>query len=214
MSCYGYLLLAFSRFCASLRKLRLNLKIAAFDISSYPAIQPKRNFAAFAARNFTTSVNLDNEIKQTFVVNVADSMLLLGDRCAEWFTGKHPTQCPGYVLSANGHGVIHSLPQISCKTNVKALQAYFDNTWCLTETLFASLQTEESFIVPPYHDLRHPMIFYYGHPAALYVNKLRCAGILTKPINEYYESIFETGICYYIQIFHIYSIFYCLYNQS
>lgn len=30
----------------------------------------------------------------------------------------------------------------------------------------------------PAHGLRHPLIFYYGHPAALYVNKLRAAGIL------------------------------------
>ena len=120
-------------------------------------------------------------------------MKLTGDRTSDWFTGKHPTQCSGYVASATGEGVIHSLPQVSCHANVKALQDYFDNSWCLTETLFASLQSEESFIVPPYHDLRHPMIFYYGHPAALYINKLRCAGILHAPINEYYESIFETG---------------------
>jgi hypothetical protein len=38
------------------------------------------------------------------------------------------------------------------------------------------------------------MIFYYGHPAALYVNKLRVAGLLDKPVNEYFEHIFETGV--------------------
>lgn len=38
------------------------------------------------------------------------------------------------------------------------------------------------------------MIFYYGHPAALYINKLRVAGLLEKPINPYYEVIFETGV--------------------
>jgi hypothetical protein len=46
----------------------------------------------------------------------------------------------------------------------------------------------------PYHELRHPLIFYYGHPAALYVNKLRVAGLLKEPINPYYEVIFETGV--------------------
>lgn len=30
----------------------------------------------------------------------------------------------------------------------------------------------------PAHGLRHPLIFYYGHPATLYVNKLRAAGII------------------------------------
>ena len=31
--------------------------------------------------------------------------------------------------------------------------------------------------LPP-HGLRHPLIFYYGHSAVLYVNKLRAAGII------------------------------------
>lgn len=60
----------------------------------------------------------------------------------------------------------------------QALQDYFDNTWILTESLFAGLQGEEAFMCPPAHGLRHPLIFYYGHVAALYVNKLRAAGIL------------------------------------
>ena len=38
------------------------------------------------------------------------------------------------------------------------------------------------------------MIFYYGHPAALYVNKLRVAGLLSTPVNAYFEKIFETGV--------------------
>jgi 5-histidylcysteine sulfoxide synthase len=37
-------------------------------------------------------------------------------------------------------------------------------------------------------------IFYYGHPAALYVNKLRVAGLIDKGINPYFESLFETGV--------------------
>ncbi len=49
-------------------------------------------------------------------------------------------------------------------------------------------------MAPPYHDLRHPLIFYYGHPAVLYVNKLRVAGLIDKPINAHFESIFETGV--------------------
>lgn len=58
------------------------------------------------------------------------------------------------------------------------MQAYFDNTWMLTESLFAGLQGEEAFLRMPAHGLRHPLLFYYGHPATLYVNKLRAAGIL------------------------------------
>lgn len=42
--------------------------------------------------------------------------------------------------------------------------------------------------------LRHPLIFYYGHVATLYINKLRVAGVLDAGINAYYEQIFETGV--------------------
>lgn len=64
----------------------------------------------------------------------------------------------------------------------------------MTETLFAGLKGEDAFMVSPYHDLRHPLIFYYGHPATLYINKLRVAGLLEDPINPYFEDIFETGV--------------------
>jgi Sulfatase-modifying factor enzyme 1 len=47
---------------------------------------------------------------------------------------------------------------------------------------------------PPPHELRHPQIFYYGHTACLYVNKLRVSGVLDKPVNAYFESIFEVGV--------------------
>ncbi len=60
--------------------------------------------------------------------------------------------------------------------------------------LFAGLNGEEAFYRPPYHNLRHPMIFYYVHPAALYINKFRVAGLLDKPIDSHFESIFETGV--------------------
>ena len=46
---------------------------------------------------------------------------------------------------------------------------------------------------PPYH-LRHPMIFYYGHPPTLYINKLRVAGLIDQALNPYYERLFETGV--------------------
>ena len=42
--------------------------------------------------------------------------------------------------------------------------------------------------------MRHPQIFYYGHTACLYVNKLRISGVLSKPVNAYFESIFEVGV--------------------
>jgi len=69
----------------------------------------------------------------------------------------------------------------------------FENTWVLTEILFAAIQGERTFYRPPYHRLRHPMIFYYAHPAVLYVNKLRLVG-LGEAVNEDFETLFETGV--------------------
>lgn len=85
------------------------------------------------------------------------------------------------------------LPNMSAVTRENAAE-YFDNSWTLFETLFAGLKGEEGFYRPPPHGLRHPQIFYYGHTACLYINKLRVSGVLSKPVNPYFESIFEVGV--------------------
>eukprot|EP00934_Nitzschia_sp_Nitz4_P006520 Nitzschia sp. Nitz4//scaffold25_size161228//36694//39737//NITZ4_002420-RA/size161228-augustus-gene-0.124-mRNA-1//-1//CDS//3329544556//6510//frame0 len=116
---------------------------------------------------------------------------LTGARQDEWFTGLKPTQCPGTDVK----GVIRSLPlpKLDAVTR-EAAKNYFDNSWTLYETLFAGLNGEEYFYRPPVHGLRHPQIFYYGHTACLYINKLRVSGVLPKPVNAYFESIFEVGV--------------------
>ena len=123
--------------------------------------------------------------------STATHLPLIGARGAAWWTGKAPAQCKGFV-----DGKLYSLPQLSLEGGLsrETIQAYFDNTWSLTEVLLASLQGDAAFVRPPYHELRHPMIFYYGHPAALYINKLRVAGLMKDPINPYFEVIFETGV--------------------
>lgn len=109
-----------------------------------------------------------------------------------FWTGKAPIHgiCPGVDVD----GTIHSLPQVSCSANRDEILEYFDNTWTLTKVLFSGLRNEESFYRRPYHKLRHPIIFYYGHPAVLYVNKLRVAGLLVRPVCAEFELIFETGV--------------------
>jgi hypothetical protein len=54
---------------------------------------------------------------------------------------------------------------------------YFRNTWALTETLFSSLANDSVFYCIP-DSLRRPLIFYFGHPAALYINKGHQAGLV------------------------------------
>mmetsp|Transcript_18508 Transcript_18508/g.37290 ORF Transcript_18508/g.37290 Transcript_18508/m.37290 type:complete len:947 (-) Transcript_18508:3117-5957(-) len=124
-------------------------------------------------------------------LNRGDNEWLTGPRSKEWYTGKSPKHCPG----ADSHGVLRSLPlpNLSNVTRQAALE-YFDNSWTLFEMLFAGLKGEEPFYRPPVHGLRHPQIFYYGHTPCLYINKLRVAGVLEKPVNAYFESIFEVGV--------------------
>lgn len=113
-------------------------------------------------------------------------------RSEEWWTGKPPVgKCPG--VAANGKMCALPIPNLKTCTRQEVLD-YFDNGWTLTEVLFSALLGEEGFFRPPYHGLRHPLIFYYGHPATLYINKLLVSGLISTPINSYYERLFETGV--------------------
>lgn len=85
------------------------------------------------------------------------------------------------------------MPRLDHYTRESILD-YFQNSWALTEVLFSGLKNDDAFYYVPYHQLRHPLIFYYAHPAVLYVNKLRLAGLLDKPINAYFEQLFEIGV--------------------
>jgi len=99
-------------------------------------------------------------------------------------------ECPG----VGKDGVITSLPLVNCGASRQELLDYFDNTWTLTEVLFSGLLGEDTFTRGPWHQLRHPLIFYYGHVACVYVNKCRVAGLLQTGVNDYMEQIMETGV--------------------
>mmetsp|Transcript_12956 Transcript_12956/g.22861 ORF Transcript_12956/g.22861 Transcript_12956/m.22861 type:complete len:891 (+) Transcript_12956:156-2828(+) len=117
---------------------------------------------------------------------------LLGPRGADWWTGLHPTMCPGFDAKAN---VLRSLPQPNVhKYTRQGLLDYFDNCWTTTEVLFSCMQGTETFLRQPYHQLRHPMMFYYGHPAVVTINKFRLAGLLEDGIDQFIEQLYETGV--------------------
>src|SRR5690606_19491322 len=42
--------------------------------------------------------------------------------------------------------------------------------------------------------LRHPLIFYFGHTAVFFINKLKIAKIIDNRIDSYLESIFAIGV--------------------
>jgi len=72
------------------------------------------------------------------------------------------------------------------------IRDYFLKTYELYERLFEIVQSDEVFYDRP-ESLRHPIIFYFGHTAVFYINKL----LLTKKcerINPRFESLFAIGV--------------------
>jgi 5-histidylcysteine sulfoxide synthase len=109
-----------------------------------------------------------------------------------WWTGLPPELCPGFNKETQS---LHALPLINLQIcNRQDIIDYFDNAWTLTELLFSSLKSEAAYIRPPYHHLRHPLIFYYGHTAVLFLNKLRLAGLVRDAVDLYLEKVLETGV--------------------
>lgn len=70
---------------------------------------------------------------------------------------------------------------------------YFTNSWMLTEYLFSSIKETESFYIN-LDPRRHPLIFYFGHVAAFYINKLRAAGLFNDFLNPTFENLFAVGV--------------------
>lgn len=73
------------------------------------------------------------------------------------------------------------------------IRQYFHATFTLDEQLYETLAAEEAFYLRP-EPLRHPLIFYLGHTAAFYVNKLLVARIIRERINPRFESMFAVGV--------------------
>jgi len=73
------------------------------------------------------------------------------------------------------------------------IRDYFHNSYSLDEQLYDTLADDDAFYLRP-EPLRHPLIFYLGHTAAFYINKLIVAKIITERINPRFESMFAIGV--------------------
>lgn len=70
---------------------------------------------------------------------------------------------------------------------------YFEKTWAVDEKLYTQLKSDDVF----YHrgdPLRHVLLFYLGHTAVFFINKLFLAKIIETRINSSFESIFAIGV--------------------
>ncbi len=73
------------------------------------------------------------------------------------------------------------------------IRSYFHTTLDRYEQLFETLRNDEAYYKKPI-TLRHPLIFYLGHTATFFVNKLILAGLITERIDPRLESIFAVGV--------------------
>jgi 5-histidylcysteine sulfoxide synthase/putative 4-mercaptohistidine N1-methyltranferase len=79
------------------------------------------------------------------------------------------------------------------KQTRRQLLNYFETTFNAYESLFATLANDEAYYVKPIA-LRHPLIFYFGHTATFFINKLLLTGLIEKRLNPSMESMFAVGV--------------------
>ena len=73
------------------------------------------------------------------------------------------------------------------------IKKYFHDTFDLFEKIFELLATDDVFYKKS-EPTRHPMIFYFGHTATFFINKLINMKIIQNRINSDFESIFAVGV--------------------
>lgn len=82
-------------------------------------------------------------------------------------------------------------------TDVDAMRAtlrdYFHATFSRYEQLFATLTCDAAYFEKPIN-LRHPLIFYFGHTATFFINKLLLVGLVAERVNPQFESMFAVGV--------------------
>ena len=69
----------------------------------------------------------------------------------------------------------------------------FTIPWIVTNNCSKTLRNDDAYYKKSI-SLRHPLIFYYGHTATFFVNKLILAGLITERINPKFESMFAVGV--------------------
>ena len=77
--------------------------------------------------------------------------------------------------------------------DLNGMRDYFREAWRLNELLFSSVADEDALRTKP-DPLRNPLIFYWGHTAAFYVNKLKLAGLLDGGVDDRLDPLFAVGV--------------------
>ncbi|MGF1684418.1 5-histidylcysteine sulfoxide synthase [Photobacterium minamisatsumaniensis] len=86
-----------------------------------------------------------------------------------------------------------SLTGENVDTKRHELHRAFNQTWELYESLFSVITNDDAYFSKP-EPLRHPLIFYFGHTATFYINKLLLGKYIDSRVNESFESMFAIGV--------------------
>lgn len=86
-----------------------------------------------------------------------------------------------------------NLREGDAKTFRSRLRHYFLDTFTTYESLFECLANDQAFYTKPI-TLRHPLIFYYGHTATFFINKLLLTRMISQRLNQKFESMFAVGV--------------------
>jgi len=73
------------------------------------------------------------------------------------------------------------------------IKQYFANTWQTYNALFSLINADEAYFLRP-EPLRHPLIFYFGHTATFFINKLILGKFISSRVNAKLEAICAVGV--------------------
>ncbi|MGO4999197.1 5-histidylcysteine sulfoxide synthase [Oceanisphaera sp. W20_SRM_FM3] len=73
------------------------------------------------------------------------------------------------------------------------IRNYFHHTFSQYESLFDCINNEQAYYLRA-EPLRHPLIFYFGHTAVFFINKLMLGKYHHHRVNERLESMFAIGV--------------------
>lgn len=126
-----------------------------------------------------------------------------------------PEQNP-YVQTFNKVTKTISLYGDDVEAKRKEIRQYFHDTFTLYEKLFEVLKSDDVFYLRPgfllfkkkkissntktkflkkkLEPLRHPLVFYFGHTAAFFINKLVLGKYLYERVNPRIESLVAVGV--------------------
>lgn len=74
-----------------------------------------------------------------------------------------------------------------------SVRRYFHQTYSIHEKLYETLADDDAFYLRA-DPLRHPLVFYLGHTAAFFINKLIIGRVISERVNPEFESMFAIGV--------------------